>query len=559
METEGSGHEDGGTQMGVATEPTCPPGPRGRPAGLSSAQVASLAARAGGAAFGAVTVLAPEGLRVDAAHGFDPAVPPPVAALCEHVLREGRLVAFGGENPPPIPAGAGGARVRLFVGAPIRTPDGESRGVLWIADEAPGPRPDPELEALLMCMADQWTLHTGLEELRLQYERTLNLVGEAAFRCAADGMLTWVSPSWETLSGRPVDATVEQPLTSLLHGDLGDVLSAVADGADPDRVSRVNCSLLAGDGIAIPVELAVTRFPRGDGRPAEVLGVVTDLRARQQRELEARHDQKLESLGRLSAGIAHEINTPIQFVGDNTRFLASAYQDMLGLLLTYRECMDATSGQLSWEERTARATEAECQADIDYLAAEVPLAVEQSLEGIERVASLVRAMKSFSYKDAGDRTYADLNEALTTTLTVARNEVKYVADVTLDLGELPPVLCHVGDLNQVFLNLLVNAADALQDKGQRGEIRISTRTEGTTVVITIADNGSGIPPELQQVIFEPFFTTKEVGKGTGQGLALARNVVMEKHGGTIEVSSVPGEGTEFRLRLPVDGKRSVAA
>jgi two-component system NtrC family sensor kinase len=129
----------------------------------------------------------------------------------------------------------------------------------------------------------------------------------------------------------------------------------------------------------------------------------------------------------------------------------------------------------------------------------------------------------------------------------------------LDLGELPEVLCHVGDLNQVFLNLLVNAADAMQGKPERGEIRISTRVDGPVAVISIADNGSGIPKKLQQVIFEPFFTTKEVGKGTGQGLALARAVVVDKHGGTIDVHSEPGEGTEFVLRLPIDGKRPTSA
>jgi signal transduction histidine kinase len=260
----------------------------------------------------------------------------------------------------------------------------------------------------------------------------------------------------------------------------------------------------------------------------------------------------------LSAGLAHEINTPIQFVGDNTRFLAEAYQDMLELLLVYRECMAPSLGELEWAERTRRAHEAETKADMDYLAVEIPAAVGQSLEGVERVASLVRAMKSFGYKDSTEQSYADLNEAIRTTLTVARNEVKYVADVTLDLGEIPDVLCHRGDLNQVFLNLLVNAADALTAKGGRGEIRVSSAVEGPTVVITFADNGPGIPEDVQQSIFEPFFTTKEVGKGTGQGLALARSV-LEKHAGSIEVRSAVGEGTAFVLRLPIAGRPSAPA
>jgi two-component system, NtrC family, sensor kinase len=317
-------------------------------------------------------------------------------------------------------------------------------------------------------------------------------------------------------------------------------------------VQSIDETFVRRDGTTFGVECSVASLDIGGELPGAVV-TFRDMTEVRRAELEARHDQKLESLGRLSAGLAHEINTPIQFVGDNTRFLADAYQDMLDLLLVYRECMAPALGELQWSARTERAQQAEAKADVEYLAAEIPAAVSQSLEGVERVASLVRAMKSFSYKDATEQAYADLNEAVRTTLTVARNEVKYVADVVLDLGELPDVLCHLGDLNQVFLNLLVNAADALKDKAERGEIRISSRTDGPTAVLTFADNGAGIPADIQQSIFEPFFTTKEVGKGTGQGLALAR-AVLEKHGGSIEVRSVVGEGTEFILRLPVAGK-----
>jgi two-component system NtrC family sensor kinase len=321
-------------------------------------------------------------------------------------------------------------------------------------------------------------------------------------------------------------------------------------------VQTVDETFVRRDGSTFGVACSVAPLETGGGQPGAVV-TFRDMTEVRRAELEARHDQKLESLGRLSAGLAHEINTPIQFVGDNTRFLADAYQDMLDLLLVYRECMAPALGELQWSERTERAQRAEAKADLEYLSAEIPAAVSQSLEGVERVASLVRAMKSFSYKDSTEQSYADLNEAVRTTLTVARNEVKYVADVVLDLGELPDVLCHLGDLNQVFLNLLVNAADALKDKAERGEIRISSRTDGPTAVLTFADNGTGIPADIQQSIFEPFFTTKEVGKGTGQGLALAR-AVLEKHGGSIEVRSVVGEGTEFILRLPVAGKPDAA-
>nr|BFE73486.1 hypothetical protein GCM10020092_067870 [Actinoplanes digitatis] len=306
------------------------------------------------------------------------------------------------------------------------------------------------------------------------------------------------------------------------------------------------------DGSTFVVTCSIAPLDVGDGRPGAVI-TFRDMTEVRRAELEHRHAQKLESLGQLSAGLAHEINTPIQFVGDNTRFLADSYQDMLDLLRTYRECLAPDLGELEWAERIRRAQAAEVKADIDYLVDEIPAAVSQSLEGIERVASLVRAMKSFSHKGSAALTAADLNEAVRTTLTIARNEVKYVADVVLELGELPPVLCHLGDMNQVFLNLLVNAADAVKEKGGRGEIRISSALEGSTAVIAFADNGTGIAEHVQPSIFDQFFTTKDVGKGTGQGLPLAR-AVLEKHGGSIEMSSTPGEGTVFTLRLPIDGK-----
>jgi PAS domain S-box-containing protein len=327
--------------------------------------------------------------------------------------------------------------------------------------------------------------------------------------------------------------------------------------AGAQSAQTVDETFVRRDGSTFGVACSVAPLETGGGPPGAVV-TFRDMTEVRRADLEASHDQKLESLGRLSAGLAHEINTPIQFVGDNTRFLADAYQDMLELLLVYRECMTPALGELQWGERTQRAQQAEAKADIEYLAAEIPAAVSQSLEGVERVASLVRAMKSFSYKDSSEQAYADLNEAVRTTLTVARNEVKYVADVVLDLGELPDVLCHLGDLNQVFLNLLVNAADALKDKEERGEIRITSTIAGPHVVISFADNGTGIPEDIQQSIFEPFFTTKEVGKGTGQGLALAR-AVLEKHGGAIEVRSAVGEGTEFILRLPIAGKQDASA
>ncbi|MEV4702944.1 ATP-binding protein [Actinoplanes sp. NPDC049316] len=357
---------------------------------------------------------------------------------------------------------------------------------------------------------------------------------------AASQMLGWAESE---LLGRSVHEFVHRP-----GGPAGvDECALRRPAAMTDEV------FVRKDGSSFQVMCSVAPLHEGAGDPGAVV-TFRDVTAARKADLEAHHDQKLESLGRLSAGLAHEINTPIQFVGDNTRFLADAYQDMWQLLMVYRECLAPDLGEVAWDERTARAREAEEKADVEYLVAEIPAAVRQTLDGVERVASLVRAMKSFSYKDTVEQSYADLNEAIRTTLTVARNEVKYVADVTLDLAELPEVLCHRGDLNQVFLNLLVNAADAMEGRDERGRILISTRLEGPDVVIRVTDDGSGIPEHIRQSIFDPFFTTKGVGKGSGQGLALARAVV-DRHGGSIDVESAPGRGTTFTLHLPVNGRQ----
>ena len=201
------------------------------------------------------------------------------------------------------------------------------------------------------------------------------------------------------------------------------------------------------------------------------------------------------------------------------------------------------------------AREAEASADFAYLKDEIPRAFTRTLDGISRVAQIVRAMKEFAHPDRSEKSPADLNRALQTTLTVARNELKYVADVETDLGELPDVMCHQGDMCQVFLNLLINAAHAIQgatgEAGKKGTIRVATCRENDSIVIAISDTGGGIPRGIRDKIFEPFFTTKEVGRGTGQGLAIARSVVVAKHGGSLTFDSEEGKGTTFFIRLPI--------
>lgn len=261
--------------------------------------------------------------------------------------------------------------------------------------------------------------------------------------------------------------------------------------------------------------------------------------------------EKLASVGQLAAGIAHEINTPIQYIGDNLHALASAFDDLITVEKKHRELVQMVKEGTATPDAVQAVEEVVRERDVDYIIEDTPKAISQSLEGVRRVSHIVRAMKDFSHIDRGEVSAVDVNHALENTLTIARNEYKYVADVETDFGELPPVECYGSELNQVFLNILVNAAHAIGDTGRRGKISIRTRLVGESVEISIADSGTGIPDEIRNRIFEPFFTTKEVGRGTGQGLSIAHQIVVAKHHGSLTFDSRAGQGTTFTIRLPV--------
>jgi PAS domain S-box-containing protein len=290
--------------------------------------------------------------------------------------------------------------------------------------------------------------------------------------------------------------------------------------------------------------------------------LVAEMRERERMATELQLAQKLESVGRLAAGIAHEINTPIQYVGDGVHFLRSAYEDINQLLDGWRDAMEALPDGAAKNGLRLELAELALKFDIEFLRAEIPRALERTLDGVERVTNIVKAMKEFAHPDANEHSPSDLNHALKTTLLVASNEYKYIAKVHTDFAELPDVVCNIGELNQVFLNLIVNAAQAIQDAERgpsTGEIKISTAVAGDAVLIRISDNGCGIPSENLAKVYDPFFTTKEVGRGTGQGLAISHSILVDKHGGEISVSSQVGKGTEFTMRLPIRGRSAVTS
>jgi PAS domain S-box-containing protein len=268
--------------------------------------------------------------------------------------------------------------------------------------------------------------------------------------------------------------------------------------------------------------------------------------------------QRLESIGRLASGIAHEINTPTQFVGDNLRFLKSTFADLVGVFDDVEAFVASAETIPELGPRIQTLTTALAHADLPYARAEIPAALDQSIEGIQRVAKIVHAMREFSHPGSPERVPADINRAIESTSVVARNEWKYVADLVLELApDLGEVSCVIGELNQVVLNLIVNAAHAIADRigsgsGDKGLIKVSTTRSSGHVEIRVSDNGAGIPPEVQKHLFEPFFTTKPVGRGTGQGLAIARSVVVDRHGGDITYETAVGRGTCFIVRLPLE-------
>ena len=274
-------------------------------------------------------------------------------------------------------------------------------------------------------------------------------------------------------------------------------------------------------------------------------------------EIHLRSAQKMESIGQLAAGIAHEINTPIQYVGDHARFLKESFGDLLSLVNSYREALQGL-GDAVPEVIHERLRDAETQTDLDYLLTRIPRAIEQSLEGVGRVSTIVKAMREFSHPGVEEKIPTNLNGCVENTVTVSRNEWKYAADLeTLLDPDLPAVSCLPSEINQVLLNLIVNAAHAIAEtdkgaEGAKGRIVVGTRVmDARTVELRVTDTGAGIPEKIRNRIFDPFFTTKEVGKGTGQGLALSYNIVVKRHGGTITFESEVGKGTTFYVRLPV--------
>lgn len=399
-----------------------------------------------------------------------------------------------------------------------------------------------------------------------KYRRIFDEAIFGIFQSTPDGRFLSVNPAMARILGYVSPEEMIAGITDIsrqfyAYPQLRDELERTLDKLG--SVHNFECEVLRKDGNKMWISASI-RAVHENGVVVRYEGMSGDITERQFLRDQLFQAQKLECVGQLAAGIAHEINTPMQYIGDNVRFLQDAFRDLKIVLTSYGQLLAAAKGNaLSGETVQQIAARVE-HAEVDYLLEEIPKSIEQTLEGVTRVSTLVGAMKEFSHPGTKEKTPLDLNHAIESTITVASNEWKYVADLETDFDpSLPLISCLPGEFSQVILNLIVNAAHAIADVvgeggSEKGTIRIETHNCPEWVEIRIQDTGSGIPEKARSRVFDPFFTTKEVGKGTGQGLAIARSVVVDKHGGTIHFETKEGKGTTFIIRLPHEGKALAA-
>jgi len=398
----------------------------------------------------------------------------------------------------------------------------------------------------------------ALRESESRFRAIFESAAIGIVRLGLDATIADCNSTFSRMLGEERERLVGGTIFSRMHPD--DV-AAAAEAFERKKVdgssAQVERRYVHRDGSIVWAMQALSFVRDADGAPEFAICIIENVTDRKNLEVSLRQAQKLEAVGQLAAGIAHEINTPVQFVSDSVHFVRDGVADVIDLLARYRALREQAAAH--FPESAAELADAEEAADVQYMAEQLPKALERALDGLQRVATIVRGMKAFAHPDQKDKAPADLNNAIQTTLTIARNEYKYVAEVETDFGVLPPVVCHVGELNQVFLNVIVNAAhaigDAVRGTEAKGRIHIKTWHDGGSAFVAIGDTGGGIPEAIRHRIFDPFFTTKEVGRGTGQGLAIARSVVVEKHQGELTFETQVGLGTTFLIRLPIEPPR----
>ena len=392
---------------------------------------------------------------------------------------------------------------------------------------------------------------------------TLMSIQDGVISTDKDGVITLFNQAAENITGFSQEDGLGktcQEIVRILDDTTGEVSS------DPlkmllqnnARKAQKHLTLINKNGDRILIYRSIAPVCTNRGELVGYVMIITNITEQKRIESKLALSQKMESIGQLSAGIAHEINTPMQYVGDNTHFFNEAFQTILDILNTYDELREPNLTLDDITQILDKIQKKKETLDLTFFIGEIPAAIQQSLDGIDRVRKIVLAMKSFSHPGQKEKSPADINQGIDATITISRNEWKYIAELETDLDpNLPMVNCEIGEINQVILNMIINSTHAIQDAKSRGKdgmgkIIIKTRAIGDHVEISIQDNGAGIPEANLSRVFDPFFTTKDVGKGTGQGLSLAHNTIVNQHKGSIDVKSVIGEGTSFIIQLPVN-------
>jgi len=403
-----------------------------------------------------------------------------------------------------------------------------------------------------------------LDQVKREWEQTFNAIPDLIALVDKNDRIVRANKSMASALGVSPVNTVGKKVALLFNGLWPNVNDQTP--SEPEKENKHRHIEVFDEISKKYFELSVIPYVDPDsGLRIGAIHIARDIHARKEieKEKEKMHiqllqAQKLESVGQLAAGIAHEINTPVQYVSTNMDFLGQAFTDLSDIIHAFNACLEKTEGNILSSEVSREIRQALEDADWEYLKKEVPASINQSRDGLSRVSSIVRAMKEFSHPGSKEKEPVDLSHIIETTIIVARNEWKYVAEVTTDFdSHLPKVLCVAKEIGQVILNLLINAAHAIEEKlgenpeGSKGKIHIKTKANGSFAEIRISDTGVGIPEEIRNRVFDPFFTTKKVGKGTGQGLAIVHNVITEKHQGSIAIESAKGQGTTFILRLPL--------
>lgn len=418
------------------------------------------------------------------------------------------------------------------------------------------------LEGLIEQRTEQ--LHRRNAELVASEERYRNLVEtiqEGIFVINATGQFTYVNRQMSAMLGLSPEEMVGKECSEFTDHRFSETFREKLESVTGQSTTKFEMTFNRTDGHSVQTLVSPTALYENDGHYRGSFAVVTDISALKQLQTQLLHAQKLESIGQLAAGIAHEINTPTQYVINNARFLDEAFAEILEVLEAYRAMFDSMKDGRPDASLVEAMVQCADRHQLEPLVEDIPGAFRDTFEGLDRIANIVSSIKRFAHPGQDITIPSDLNEAIRSTITVSTNEWKYVADIETDLDpDLPPVPCILSSVNQVILNLIVNAAQSIAEKmtdkgnGAKGKISIQTRNLGDFAEIRVGDSGGGIPENIRNRVFDPFFTTKEVGKGTGQGLAIARNIITETHHGSIDFETELGHGSTFIIRLPLTTK-----